>query len=157
MSSGERDSLNLGFPYLLCYMSVCCNISVMAGQNTMKLWLGMWLTADQKSAFNWDGLWGKARSKIRQAKKCMYSIKKVTTKPHCIIWCLRLMPNVKHKHNNFQRKLIWPLAEGKVHGALFGAPITCLFTPGVKSHADSNYDVRTDVPDPQTRQPLIKE
>ena len=37
MSSGERDSLNLGFPYLLCYMSVCCNISVMAGQNTMKL------------------------------------------------------------------------------------------------------------------------
>ena len=36
MSSGERDSLNLGFPYRLCYRSVCCNISAMAGQNIMK-------------------------------------------------------------------------------------------------------------------------
>ena len=36
MASGERDSLNLCFPYLLCYASVCCNISAMAGQNLMK-------------------------------------------------------------------------------------------------------------------------
>ena len=35
MSSGERDSLNFGFPCLLCYVSVCCNISASAttGQN----------------------------------------------------------------------------------------------------------------------------
>ena len=31
MSSGERDSLNLGFPYVVCYLSGCCNISAMAG------------------------------------------------------------------------------------------------------------------------------
>ena len=37
MSSGERDSLNLGFPYLLCYLSVCCNISAMDGQNMMQI------------------------------------------------------------------------------------------------------------------------
>ena len=30
------------------------------------------------------------------------------------------------------------------------------FTPGVKSPADSKYDVRIDVLDPKTRQPLIK-
>ena len=36
MSSGERDSLNLGFPFLLCYASVCCNFSAMACQNSMK-------------------------------------------------------------------------------------------------------------------------
>ena len=29
------------------------------------------------------------------------------------------------------------------------------FTPGVKSPGDSKYDVRIDVLDPQTRQPLI--
>ena len=37
MSSGERDSLNKGCPYLLCYASVSCNISAMAGQNLMKI------------------------------------------------------------------------------------------------------------------------
>ena len=36
MSSGKRDSLNLGFPYLLCSASVYCNISAMAEQNLMK-------------------------------------------------------------------------------------------------------------------------
>ena len=36
MSSGERDSLNLGFPHLICFASVCCNISAMAGQYLMK-------------------------------------------------------------------------------------------------------------------------
>ena len=33
MSSGERDPLNLGFPYLICFASVCCNIFKEAGQN----------------------------------------------------------------------------------------------------------------------------
>ena len=33
MSSGERDPLNLGLPYLICLVSVCCNISEEAGQN----------------------------------------------------------------------------------------------------------------------------
>ena len=37
MSSGERDSLNISFPYLLCYASASCNISAMAGQNLMKV------------------------------------------------------------------------------------------------------------------------
>ena len=37
MSSGERDSLNNGFPYLLCYASVCCNFSAIARQNLMKI------------------------------------------------------------------------------------------------------------------------
>ena len=37
MSPGERDSLNLGFPYLLCCLSVCCNIYAMAWQNMMKI------------------------------------------------------------------------------------------------------------------------
>ena len=37
MSSGERDSLNLGLPYVLCYfMSVCCNISATAEQIIIK-------------------------------------------------------------------------------------------------------------------------
>ena len=37
MSSGERDSLNLGLPYVLCYfMSVCCNISATAEHEIMK-------------------------------------------------------------------------------------------------------------------------
>ena len=31
MSSGERDALNFGFLYLLCYLSGCCNISAMDG------------------------------------------------------------------------------------------------------------------------------
>ena len=31
MSSGERDSPNFGFLYLLCYLFGCCNISAMAG------------------------------------------------------------------------------------------------------------------------------
>ena len=35
MSSGERDSLNLGFPLPPCYASVYCNISAKAGQNLM--------------------------------------------------------------------------------------------------------------------------
>ena len=35
MSSGERNSLNLGFPYLR-YVPVRHNISAMAGQNLMK-------------------------------------------------------------------------------------------------------------------------
>ena len=37
ISSGERDSLNKGFPYLLCYASVSCNIFAMAGQTLMKI------------------------------------------------------------------------------------------------------------------------
>ena len=36
MSSGEKDSLNLGFPYLFCYVSVIYNISAMAGQSLIK-------------------------------------------------------------------------------------------------------------------------
>ena len=35
MSSGERDSLYLGFPYLICFESVCLNSSAKAGQNVM--------------------------------------------------------------------------------------------------------------------------
>ena len=35
MSSGERDSLNLGFPLPPYYASVYCNISAKAGQNLM--------------------------------------------------------------------------------------------------------------------------
>ena len=31
MSSGERDSKNIGSPYLLCYASVSCNISTLTG------------------------------------------------------------------------------------------------------------------------------
>ena len=31
MSSGERDSLNLGFPDLICFAPVRCNISEKAG------------------------------------------------------------------------------------------------------------------------------
>ena len=32
MSSGERDSVSLGFPYLICFASVCFNISAIIGR-----------------------------------------------------------------------------------------------------------------------------
>ena len=38
MSSGEKDSLNLGFAYLFCDVSVIYNISAMAGQSLIKNW-----------------------------------------------------------------------------------------------------------------------
>ena len=37
MSSGERFSQNLGSPQLIYFVSLCCNISAMAGQNLMKI------------------------------------------------------------------------------------------------------------------------
>ena len=37
MSSGKRDSQNLGFPYLHCYAPGCCNTSARAEQNLMKI------------------------------------------------------------------------------------------------------------------------
>ena len=36
MSSSEKDSQDIGFPYLLFYASLSCNISATAGQNLMK-------------------------------------------------------------------------------------------------------------------------
>mgnify|MGYP001796668517 CR=1 FL=1 len=48
MSSGERDSLNLGFPYLLCCLSVCCNISAVAGEYDEILTPGVKSPADSK-------------------------------------------------------------------------------------------------------------
>ena len=38
MSSGERDSLNLGFPYQICFVSVCCNSSAMGAQSLGRIW-----------------------------------------------------------------------------------------------------------------------
>ena len=63
MSSGERDSQNLGFPYLLWHLFVCYNIAEMAGQIIMK---GVGSLAD----FNYDVRVDVLYPKTRQTLSC---------------------------------------------------------------------------------------
>ena len=78
----------------------------MAGLMMLSLKTGMLLMADHTSTFIRDGLWGKVLQRFDKLKSARIALKKllrchqeVYSHFNCILRCLRLMPNIKHKIN----------------------------------------------------------